>query len=714
MLDAAENKVDCKQVITIDTVKPVITSTLGEKGLRDPFIIRSPEGDKFYLIATDLKINGSGDWNKAQHAGSKSIMVWESTDLVNWGEQRMVEVADEAAGCTWAPEAFYDDETGEYIVFWASMIDGYHMIWYSTTRDFYTFSEPKVWIHLKSDNGENLSVIDTSVIAVDNADETKTYYRLSKDEAGKAITNGDPDAKFEILEKSTSLTGEWTRISSEFLNKNTGVEGGTIFKFNGENKWCMLLDNYGAGGYYPSVTDDLGSASFRRLESTEYSFPSTMRHGTVVGITDEEYKAIEKKWGDSEAFDEYDTTLAGAAIAHLTFDDEETGFSGNGAKAESHNGYDVVDHDGNNAVKLNRDDKQYISVTKEDGSGLLAGLDEFTVNYWSNTEVKKDTQWLFYAAADESEPVYNGEHYVGITDPLRDDTLLHVERYDCHGSRSNNNTANISAYSNKWKMVTAVFCENKTKLYVNGELKSVVNSTVKLSDILGENGIVQIGKANWGGGEYSNIMVDEVSIFNRPITKSEISELYKGKVDFDKTAEEPSGNEDPSEEKPEEKEDEPEVKPEEKQEEKSEAKPETSETKPEGTPAQVDTTEDKTEADSIPTVSGKIKKIKKGKNKGKYQLVLKDGTIAKGLVKLGKKKYYLGSNGVAKKGFHKIDGKKYFTDKKGKILTGLKKINGSKYYFDKDGVMQTGKVKIGKKIYHFAKNGKLTKTTKAK
>ena len=40
-----------------------LTSTLGEKGLRDPFIIRSPEGDKFYLIATDLKIYGNGDWD---------------------------------------------------------------------------------------------------------------------------------------------------------------------------------------------------------------------------------------------------------------------------------------------------------------------------------------------------------------------------------------------------------------------------------------------------------------------------------------------------------------------------------------------------------------------------------------------------------------------------------------------------------------------------
>ena len=101
--------------------KPVLTSTLGEKGVRDPFIIRSPEGDKFYLIATDLKINGGNGWTAAQNNGSQSLMVWESTDLVNWSDQRMVEVsADIDAGCTWAPEATYDELTGEYVVYWAS------------------------------------------------------------------------------------------------------------------------------------------------------------------------------------------------------------------------------------------------------------------------------------------------------------------------------------------------------------------------------------------------------------------------------------------------------------------------------------------------------------------------------------------------------------------------------------------------------------------
>ena len=66
---------------------------MGEKGVRDPFIIRSPEGDKFYMIATDLKINGGNGWGAAQTAGSQSLMVWDSTDLVNWSDQRMVDVS---------------------------------------------------------------------------------------------------------------------------------------------------------------------------------------------------------------------------------------------------------------------------------------------------------------------------------------------------------------------------------------------------------------------------------------------------------------------------------------------------------------------------------------------------------------------------------------------------------------------------------------------
>ncbi len=269
--------------------KPVLTSTLGEKGVRDPFIIRSPEGDKFYLIATDLKINGGNGWTAAQENGSQSLMVWESTDLVNWSDQRMVEVsADIDAGCTWAPEATYDELTGEYVVYWASKVesDGYakQRVYYAKTRDFYTFTEPQVYID------KDQSSIDTTMIENDG-----TYYRYTKNEGG-ATNEVGALTKTIFLEKSDSVLGEFTSISSESLNDNQWVEGPTIFKLNNddaaEDTWCLLVDDFGGIGYYPLLTTDLDSGEFTSPETGTFKMPSRARHGTPIRITAEEYANI--------------------------------------------------------------------------------------------------------------------------------------------------------------------------------------------------------------------------------------------------------------------------------------------------------------------------------------------------------------------------------------------------------------------------------------
>lgn len=265
---------------------PSLVSTLGEKGVRDPYIIRSAEGDKFYIIATDLKINGGNGWTAAQNAGSQSLMIWESTDLVNWSSQRMVEIsASIGAGCTWAPEATYDATTGEYIVYWASKVkeDGYkkQRLYYAKTRDFYSFTEPEVYIDMDQ------STIDTTMIA-----HNGEYFRFSKNEGGADNAYG-VHSKTVFIEKSNGVLGEFTHVASDSLNDNGGVEGPAIFKLNkddaAEDTWCLLVDNYGAGGYYPLLTTDLESGTFERPEEGTYKMPSNARHGTPIRITREEY-----------------------------------------------------------------------------------------------------------------------------------------------------------------------------------------------------------------------------------------------------------------------------------------------------------------------------------------------------------------------------------------------------------------------------------------
>ncbi len=263
--------------------EPVLTSYLGEKGLRDPFVMRSADGKKFYMIATDLCINKNGDWGRAQNNGSKSIMVWESEDLVYWSEQRMFEVAVEDAGCTWAPEAFYDETTGEYVVFWASRVakDNFakQRMYYATTKNFLEFSEPQIWIDYPYD------VIDATVIK-----EGDTYYRFIK--YGEKVC--------VVMEKSESLLGEWTRVEAPQVEAQPGVEGPTCFKLHEEDvvdgkQYALLLDNFGGGGYYYMTAENLADGDFTR-QRTGYEMPGKKaRHGTVLQITEDEYNFLLKK-----------------------------------------------------------------------------------------------------------------------------------------------------------------------------------------------------------------------------------------------------------------------------------------------------------------------------------------------------------------------------------------------------------------------------------
>ncbi|CAE6382586.1 unnamed protein product [Rhizoctonia solani] len=270
---------------------PYLTSSVGTKGVRDPSIIRAHDGSKFWLLATDLKMYGSGDWNAAVRTGSRSIVIWESTDLKNWGTPRLVQVSPATAGNTWAPEAIWDPSQNKYMVFWASSLyaandtahtgASYHRILRATTTDFKTFSAPEVYI----DKG--WAVIDTT-FAYDSS--TSTYYRFSKDE--RANSSSAPNGKFVFQEKGSSLGGSFSLIK-EGVGKGSVSrgEGPTVFKSNTEsNKWYMFIDEFGGRGYVPFETTNIASGAWTL--STGYSLPSRPRHGSVIPITEAERQSL--------------------------------------------------------------------------------------------------------------------------------------------------------------------------------------------------------------------------------------------------------------------------------------------------------------------------------------------------------------------------------------------------------------------------------------
>ncbi|MGI5373670.1 family 43 glycosylhydrolase [Streptomyces sp. CA-251387] len=568
--------------------KPVLTSTLGEKGLRDPFIIRSPEGDKFYQIATDLRIYGNGDWDAAQRTGSKSVMVWESTDLVHWTNQRLVKVSPDSAGNTWAPEAFYDAQRGEYVVFWASKLydneahsgDTYNRMMYATTRDFYTFSEPKVWI----DRG--YSVIDSTMIRHDG-----TYFRLSKDERNN--TSSTPNSKFIFEEKSDSILGSWTPVA-EGIGKGamSAAEGPLVFKSNAEDKWYAFLDEFGGRGYIPFETTDLASGTW--TPSAGYDLPAKPRHGTVLPVTQAEYdrllrayqpdqlvagvedvtvktgigeapilpatviaeyadgvkRPVSVTWEDVPAskyaqagtFTVTGSLPDGAAIpvrAEVTvseegadvpadlllqYDFDETG--GSIARDSSGHGYhgtyvrtpDFGTGVDGGSFKMSGDSSSpYVKIP----NGVLKDADSVTVSTYAKWKGGDSFQWLFGLGPDSNKYLF--------ATPSNGGSSLYSAITKASWSAESKLTAGSPLTPGEWQHVTVTLdgSTGTMVLYADGIEAARTTTTIKPSELYDANKDYSgyIGRSLYAADPYFGGEVDDFRVYDRALTAAEVMEL---------------------------------------------------------------------------------------------------------------------------------------------------------------------------------------------
>lgn len=276
--------------------KPVLWAYYGDKGVRDFTMTRCEQNGRYYIFATDLSLSYGmrgkyeNSWDRIGRDGSKYFSVWESENLTDWSEQRLVKIGDEDFGCLWAPDIIFDREHGDYVLHWSSShsCNGYGAkgIYYSRTKDFKSFTRPEV-LYRKEDSG----VIDSAMY-----EEGGRYYLFVKSE-------GNPE-KIILLE-SDHVTGPFSRLE-EFDRSMESVQKGvyeapTAVRLE-YGRWCLFLDYYGvkgAGqGYVPFIADSLASGSFVRADEA-FEFPYGYKHGTVLTISMEEYERIrEHKWED--------------------------------------------------------------------------------------------------------------------------------------------------------------------------------------------------------------------------------------------------------------------------------------------------------------------------------------------------------------------------------------------------------------------------------
>lgn len=70
------------------------------------------------------------------------------------------------------------------------------------------------------------------------------------------------------------------------------------------------------------------------------------------------------------------------------------------------------------------------------------------------------------------------------------------------------------------------------KLYIDSKLVAVNNNGQKLADILGaDDGVLQIGKANWSNGEYFSGLLDNFKIWGKALSDDELG-VESAKTDY--------------------------------------------------------------------------------------------------------------------------------------------------------------------------------------
>jgi pectinesterase len=196
-------------------------------GMQEPSLLRARDGN-FHVV-----------WSSGAR-GDKGFSYASSQDLITWTPPRRIEIMakQNALDVVW-PRLYYDADRGQFIVTWASTmaansiqafqeeVDINPRIWYATTSDFQSFSDPKLLFDPNYASKDGLILKDVKMFALLHTDNTIPMHRLRVAFGETPLGPWGPsrDAfteKFVENPAAIQLGGEWWIYDT---NSQTGVTG---------------------------------------------------------------------------------------------------------------------------------------------------------------------------------------------------------------------------------------------------------------------------------------------------------------------------------------------------------------------------------------------------------------------------------------------------------------------------------------------------------
>ncbi|MGN0534764.1 MAG: hypothetical protein ACI4IR_02035, partial [Eubacterium sp.] len=347
-----------------------------DDGVRDPYIIKKPNADGYYIVATDLRVVD----NEANTYNNSKLMVWDVPDIskadevVPWNIDTWGMFANNSDYgtssinvnyCAWAPEITYDYQKNMYMLFWSNGLYDSLSLYYVYTNDFKTFyNKDGATIDGTTVTPDILyQVSGTNTIDGDIAYDGSNYYLVFKHEYTGQI----------YFVKSSTPTGfngqEPTKfVDSKYTGKNGGngesFEGPELYQ-RGDGKWVLIVDNYTANPkciFNMYVADSLDEF----MNGTDFADKNIVtnindcqpRHGGVAIIPSDICGSLISSYGNFSQYDDsqlkslietYETRMEPILSGSLVYKNLLPAYE---AYVQARKAYDAYYYGGNTTVNL--------------------------------------------------------------------------------------------------------------------------------------------------------------------------------------------------------------------------------------------------------------------------------------------------------------------------------------------------------------------------
>ena len=383
---------------------------------------------------------------------------------------------------------------------------------FGNSNKAYSFNGTTDQIIIPDNNSLDITTNLTITAWVNPKDVTGDRKILSKFQVGEnayQIAIQDSKFNFQLIQPNST---NWARCDSKsMINNNNFIFIAAVYD-SSVSKFKVYIN-----GVLDNISDFTGpiNSSNAPLVIGNFSGGNQYFNGIIDDIRiynrSLSYDEITQLYNSEKPAPDISSGL----VAYYPFNGNANDESGNGNNGTLNGVTLTTDRFGNagKAYSFNGNGNQITGVWKSD-------LTEFTISLWQKTESYK-CSWPCFVNIYQTSNKINGFHFnVATTSENKYYMALHS------AAKPDEYLFNAISDINQWRHLTVTYTNGTAQLFIDGILSSTIQNITK--NDLSKMDVFYFGEENSGAQSqtFFNGVLDDIRIYNRPLSSNEVSELY--------------------------------------------------------------------------------------------------------------------------------------------------------------------------------------------